>query len=123
MNSFTKIRFALLAYVLLVVLVSLLPSSGVPGRYSDKIGHFFAYAGIAILALLSFKGRSARLAALLGAVGLGAILEWGQSFVPGRDMSLADGITNALGVLVGALLFRFYGHILLDWIRLHLTRL
>jgi len=123
LNSFTKIRFALLAYVLLVVLVSLLPSGGISIGNSDKVGHFFAYAGIAILALLSFEGRFARLAALLGAVGLGAILEWGQSFVPGRDMSLADGITNALGVLVGALFFRFFGHTLLNWIRLHLKRL
>ncbi len=114
MNSFAKIRFVLLIYVLLVILASLLPSGGISVGNSDKVGHFFAYAGMAILALLSFEGKSARLAALLGAVGLGTLLEWGQSFVPGRDMSLADGITNALGVLVGALFFRFYGHILLD---------
>jgi len=119
LNSFAKIRFVLLIYVLLVILVSLLPGGGVSVGNSDKIGHFFAYCGMAILALLSFDGKSARLAALLGAVGLGAFLEWGQSFVPGRDMSLADGTANALGVLVGALFFRFYGHTLLNRIRSH----
>ncbi len=123
MNSDAKIRIVLLVYVLLVILASLLPSGGVSVGNSDKVGHFFAYGGMAILALLSFAGKSARLAALLGAVGLGALLEWGQSFIPGRDMSLADGITNALGVLAGALFFRFYGHSLLDWIRIHLKSL
>ena len=117
MNSPAKIRLVLLVYVLLVILVSLLPSSGFSFWHIDKIGHFFAYCGMAILALLSFGVGSTRLVALLAAVGLGALLEWGQSFVPGRDMSLADGIVTALGVLAGALFFRFRGYILLDWAR------
>ena len=120
MNSFAKFRFVLLVYVLLVILVSLVPSSGFSYWPIDKVGHFFAYGGMAILVLLSFDVKSTRLAVLLGSVGLGALLEWGQSFVPGRDMSLIDGIINAFGVLLGALFFRFRGHNLLDWIRSHL---
>ena len=120
MNSSAKIRLVMLVYVLLVILVSLVPSSGFSFWHIDKIGHFFAYCGMAILALLSFNITSTRLVALLAAVGLGALLEWGQSFVPGRDMSLADGLVNAMGVLTGALFFRFRGNILLDWIRSHL---
>jgi VanZ family protein len=73
----------------------------------DKITHFLGYAGLAILALLSFQRLIPRLLALIGAVGLGALLEWGQSFVPGRDMSLLDGVANSLGVLAGALIFLF----------------
>ena len=122
MKSYAKIRFVLLAYVLCVVLVSLVPSSGSSFGHTDKIGHFFAYGGMAVLALLSFDARSTRLVALVGAVGLGALLEWGQSFVPGRDMSLVDGVANALGVLVGVVFFRFCGHILLDWTRARLRR-
>jgi VanZ family protein len=118
LSSFVKIRLVLLVYVLLVMLVSLLPtSSGISVWHLDKVGHFLAYCGMAILALLSFHVRSTRLVALLATVGLGALLEWGQSFVPGRHMSLADGIVNALGVGTGALLFRFRGTILLDWTR------
>lgn len=120
MNSYTKIRFVLLIYVLLVILVSLVPSSGFSFWHLDKIGHLFAYGGMAILAQLSFDGSSSRHPALLGSVALGALLEYGQSFVPGRDMSLTDGIVNALGVFLGALFFRFRGQILLDWIRSHL---
>ena len=93
-------------YVLLVIFVSLVPSEGVAPWHIDKIGHFLAYAGMAILALLTFDSGIARISALLLAVALGAALEWGQSFVPGHDMSLLDGIANALGVLSGTLLFR-----------------
>ena len=93
-------------YVLLVIFVSLVPSGGISLWHIDKIGHFLAYAGMAILALLTFDSGIARISALIFAVALGAALEWGQSFVPGRDMSLLDGIANTLGVLSGTLLFR-----------------
>jgi VanZ family protein len=75
---------------------------------------------MAVIALLSFGSKKAGLVALLSAVGLGALLEWGQSFVPGREMSLTDGITNTLGVLSGALFFRLQGHILINWLRSYL---
>jgi VanZ family protein len=112
-------RFLLLCYVLLVILVSLVPSSGDPSTWPiDKVGHFAAYAGMAVLAFLSFDTWTARLAALVGSVGLGAILEWGQSFVPGRDMSLVDALANTLGLLAGTMGFRFYGRVLSDWIKI-----
>jgi hypothetical protein len=41
-------------------------------------------------------------------------LSWVQSFVPGRDMSLVDGIANTLGVIAGMVLFWFRGQ--------HMTR-
>jgi VanZ family protein len=53
---------------------------------------------------------------------LGALLEWGQSLVPGRDMSWVDGAANALGVLVGAVCFHFCGHTLRDWTKARLMR-
>jgi VanZ family protein len=99
------LRVALAIYVLLDVVVSLVPMVGVGVGHWDKVGHFFAYAGMAFLSMLSFQSRRARAAALVGAVALGALLEYGQSYVPGRQMSLADGIVNAFGVLSGALLF------------------
>jgi VanZ family protein len=99
------VRVALAIYVLLDVVVSLVPTGGVGVGHWDKVGHFFAYAGMALLSMLSFQSRRARAAALVGAIGLGALLEWAQSYVPGRRMSLADGIVNTFGVLSGALLF------------------
>lgn len=108
-RSSKKTRFVLLIYTLLVIVVSLLPGSGTSYGQADKIGHFLAYAGMAILALLSFERRIPRQGSLLGAIALGALLEWGQSFIPGRDMSVVDGLANALGVLAGALLFHSQG--------------
>ena len=96
-------------YVLVVILVSLLPSTGVSFWHVDKIGHLIAYAGMAVLALLTFKSGISRACALFFAVALGAALEWGQSFVAGRDMSLIDGIANTLGVIAGAVLYWFRG--------------
>jgi VanZ family protein len=115
----SKIRLVLAFYVLLVVLMSLLPGPA-RGPSLGKLGdvlHFLAYSGMAVLALLSFGSRTARFLALLSAVGLGALLEWGQSFVPSREMSLIDQIVNTLGVLSGALFFRFQGSALVDWLR------
>lgn len=117
-----RIRLILVLYVLLVVLVSLCPGGGPSlwriGKELDAftLVHFIAYSGMAVLALLSFGSRTARLVALLSAVGLGAMLEWGQSFVPGREMSLVDQMINTLGVLSGTLFFRLQGRALVDWL-------
>ena len=114
MSQGLKMSVMYVFYVLTVIFVSLLPSTGVSFWHVDKIGHFFAYAGMAVLALLAFNSGISRASALLFAVALGAALEWGQSFVPGRDMSLMDGIANTLGVITGTVLFWFRGQ--------HITR-
>ena len=107
MKRDVKMSLVLALYVLVVIVVSLLPSQGISLWNIDKIGHFLAYAGMAILALMTFASETTQIVALLSAIALGAALEWAQSFVPGRDMSLVDGIANTLGVLSGTLLFHF----------------
>ena len=96
-------------YVLGVIFVSLLPGGGGSFWHLDKIGHYLAYLGMAVLAFLTFKAGTPQILALLFAVVLGAALEWCQSFLPGRDMSLWDGIANTLGVISGVVLFHFRG--------------
>ena len=104
-------------YVIFVIFASLFPSvGGVSHWHIDKIGHFFVYMGMAIVAFLTFNRRIIRISALFFAIALGAALEWGQSLVPGRTMSLIDGIVNTLGVLSGAFLFRLWGHYLVDYL-------
>lgn len=113
LKSSNFLRFLLAVYVLLVVVTSLLPSYGVPSKWPiDKVMHFVAYAGMAILALFCFESRRARLAALVGAVVLGALLEWGQSFTPTRELSWLDELVNALGVIAGAVVFHLYDRFL-----------
>jgi SAM-dependent methyltransferase len=70
--------------------------------------HLPAYAGLVILlsAALATHIRltTARTAWIaLACVGLGALLEFAQAFVPGRTCSLKDGLVNALGAILGCL--------------------
>jgi hypothetical protein len=69
--------------------------------------HLPAYAGLVIL-LSAALAMHIRLTAVraawiaLSCVGLGALLEFAQTFVPGRTCSLKDGLVNAAGALLGA---------------------
>ena len=106
-----RLIFAL--YVLAVILVSLapgdlIPSSELSWAHMDKVGHFLAYIGLGSLIGLTFPTRNGRILAALCTIMLGFLLEWGQSFVPGREMSLADGLVNTGGVLLGLVLFRLW---------------
>ncbi len=109
MNRDLKMPLAFMLYVLVVIFISMFPGRGSSLWHIDKIGHFLAYMGMAILAFLAFNSGIARISALVFAIALGAMLEWGQSFIPGRDMSLIDETANTLGVLAGTLLFRLRG--------------
>ena len=103
-------------YVLLIFVVSSIPSLTAPGPEfvpKDKIAHFAEYF---ILGVLLFKGigwtvspsRAATFGFLL-AVGasIGALDELYQSFVPGRMMSVYDWCADAAGVAIGAGIFVF----------------
>ena len=101
------LRMLLVAYLLGIILVSLTPGEFVPSSsqlHMDKVGHFLAYGGLGFLIGLTFPRGNGRFVAVLAIIGMGFLLEWGQSFVPGREMSLADGLVNTCGVLIGLLL-------------------
>jgi VanZ family protein len=101
---------AFVIYVAGVVVLSLRPGGDIstPGQ-TDKIAHFLAYAGMAFLALLTFRTKFTRAIALIFAVALGLLLEWLQLFIDGRSASLLDAAVNLLGIAVGVLLYRFRG--------------
>ena len=63
---------------------------------------------MAILALVAFKSKGSRVAALLVTFSLGAILELGQGFVIERDPSYADAVANILGAFSGVLAYRIW---------------
>jgi CRP-like cAMP-binding protein len=66
----------------------------------DKVLHFFGYAILAGLFVLALR-PVLFVPTLLTLVGMGFLLEFFQSFT-GRTMDFADGVTNSLGVAVGA---------------------
>lgn len=119
MTRNTLLYFVLFIYTLLIIFVSLAPiNQGIPMQNGDKAGHFLAYTGLSLLVCLAFAKRNQQIAALLLALGLGFLLEWGQSFVPGRDMSALDGLANSLGILTGIIIYYFQGDILKRWLRI-----
>lgn len=91
-------------YAALVAFLSLQPASGAPVGDYDKIAHLLAYAVFTFLAW--GISRSARHFIYLSCaiVVYGALMEFGQSFVPGRDMSTPDFLANTIGVVLGATL-------------------
>lgn len=94
---------AFASYTALVAWVSLQPASGVAIGSWDKAAHFFTYA---IFAGLAWGiSRSPRYFACVCAaiIAYGVLLEYGQSFVPGRFMSVPDVLANTAGVAAGAL--------------------
>lgn len=93
-------RILLLAYIVLISVLSLLPSSQLPSvEVSDKIQHALAYAGLSVLAILGFANM-AKLKLALICIGLGLLLEIGQYFIPGRFLDFWDLVANSSGVVV-----------------------
>ena len=114
-----SLRILLVVYLLGIILVSLTPGDFVPHSsqlHMDKVGHFIAYSGLGFLFGLTIKNKNGRYLAVLGAITLGFLLEGGQFFVPGREMSLADGIVNTCGVISGMLLFNWQGKAVENWL-------
>jgi len=88
-----------LLIVLLGELMPHAPDFGAP----DKLLHFLAYFGLAVLATDALGARRAALFAVLGLVVLGGFLEILQSFV-GRDAEWLDEVANAAGAISGGAL-------------------
>ena len=115
MTKKREISVLFVLYVLGIIFVSLIPGGVFPSggmSYMDKVGHFLAYSGLGFLIGLTFRSRNGRLLVALSAICLGFLLEWGQSFIPGRDMSLADGLVNTCGVIMGMFIYHWWGHAL-----------
>jgi VanZ family protein len=78
----------------------LTPKLDIPSGH-DKLGHFAIYLVLSSLPLsFCVDQRGLALVAAL-TLGLGAALEYAQSFVPGRSFELADLAANGVGTLTG----------------------
>ena len=79
----------------------LLPNAGPPGQYQlDKVAHLIAFGSIGFSSLLA-SSRIRPSAPLLVSLVLAMILEWLQSYVPGREYSVFDWIANLIGLALG----------------------
>ena len=78
----------------------------------DKVVHggLYSILGLSLAwgrARTGFAGSTVLL--LIIGAGYGALDEWHQSFVPGRDANLGDWMADVVGVMLGLMLFaRFH---------------
>ena len=90
------------AYVLIIVLLSLLPISGNDSLgYADKIAHFFIYAVMGVLAYFITGSFKTRVYLFFAIIALGVLLEFLQIVIPERDFSYLDIVANAAGTMFG----------------------
>ena len=117
-----KLRFLYqlpaLVWMILTFVLSSIPDIPTPDlgiQFEDKLYHFFYYAlyGL-LLALALFKQDKfprIKLNYLLFTVFFGSLYgltdEIHQGFVPGREMDFLDFVADVLGVLAGAIFFKF----------------
>jgi VanZ family protein len=89
------------AVATLTTVLYLLPNAGPPGRaHLDKIAHVIAFGSIGFSCLLGSARRQIA-APLLMSFLLAMILEWLQSYVPGREYSMQDWAANLVGLGTG----------------------
>lgn len=87
----------------------------------DKVMHATAYAALGLLALRATHGGVRRLtwgAAVMAAlltIGYGALDEFHQSFVPGRDPSVWDLAADAVGAGLALAAYAAAGLVWLRW--------
>jgi VanZ family protein len=93
---------ALLVYAVIVTVTSLLPGGASDLDQLDKLVHLLVYYIFAVLAYRALDNKERYAYVCLGIIVYSALLEVGQSYVPGRLMSGYDLLANILGVALGA---------------------
>ena len=93
----------LIVYAGLIAFLSLAPKGPVDVGEFDKSAHFLSYTVFALIASL-LRLPTRRFMVLCGGIVLySGLMEFGQSFVPNREMSFLDFVANSMGVVVGYL--------------------
>jgi VanZ family protein len=96
-------RMAFAAYTLLVLWASLRSGGGPqPIAHFDKLMHFSFYALFTFIAAGCTHKFKSFIALSLFIAAYGALMEFFQSFVPSRFMSVADILANSSGVALVA---------------------
>ena len=91
-----------LGYALFIGFMSLRQSEGPGIEHLDKVMHFGAYGVFAVLGFFTSKNTKTFFFVCIAIILYGGFLEWAQSYVVDRQMSLYDFVANSAGVLVGA---------------------
>jgi uncharacterized protein YfiM (DUF2279 family) len=104
------------AYIVLIFIVSSIPIPRVPGSeflLRDKLAHFVEYFILGVLLFRSVRWEITESKwALFGflisiAATVGALNEFTQGLIPSRDMSVVDWFADLAGAAAGVGLFSF----------------
>jgi VanZ family protein len=74
----------------------------------DKWVHFGSYLLLGFFPVAGVRHWKVGIWLALVAIPMGAVLELGQHFVPGRTPELGDAAANSLGVLAGLVVAGLY---------------
>ncbi len=72
-------------------------------EHLDKVVHLLVYYIFAVLGYRLLANKRHYLYMCLGIVAYSGLIELGQSYIPGREMSAFDLLANIVGVALGAL--------------------
>jgi len=99
----TLFRIAFCLYALLVLWASLRTGGGPqPIEHFDKVMHFTFYGLFTVIAAGCTKHKKTFIQLSIFIACYGALMEFFQSFVPSRFMSIADIVANTSGVVIVA---------------------
>ena len=100
-----------LSYALLIVALSSIPGKSYPTALilsHDKVIHLLEYAGFAFLLTWARPAAASALHVIIFASLFGVADELYQSFIPGRDSSVADWAADSIGAAVGVYAFHLW---------------
>ena len=89
-------------YAGIVAVTSLRPGDNVNLDPMDKVVHLLVYYIFAVLGYRALANKAYYLYLCLGIIAYGGLMEIGQSWIPGRQLSAYDFLANTLGVALGA---------------------
>ena len=95
-------QLVFVVYAGIVAVTSLRPGDDVNIDPMDKVVHLLVYYIFAVLGYRALANKAYYLYLCLGIIAYGALMESGQSGMPGRESAAYDFLANTLGVVLGA---------------------
>ena len=103
--------------VVAVIWLSLTPHDAIPEvDVWDKLGHFLAYAVLAVFGGWAFWAHRTEVAVGVLLVAYGCILEIAQIYNPGRSGTVEDAIADGFGAMFGVGIVRILRRYFTKWV-------
>ena len=104
MKNIIRLLVLTILYIAIIYL-SVKHPSGHPSTipFMDKIGHFIAYFTLSFAIIIFFIDKRIRILFIFLSLAMGIGLEFIQGLLVYRDMSAADGVADAIGLLFGTI--------------------